>query len=107
MQYNLYDNDNYELIKRIYGDIDALEKNEEKEPKRKKKWYEMDEEPIIEPKKTEPVVRAPSELRSKQMKERLDKEAIKLFGKSSEQLDKDPTVVLQVQNGSQPGLKSI
>lgn len=32
------------------------------------------------------------------MKERLDKEAIKLFGKSSQQLDKDPTVVLQ--NGS-------
>ena len=75
------------------------EKIEEKEPAKKKKWYEIDDEPIVEPKKVEPVVLAPSELREKQFKERLNKESIKLFGKSSDQLDKDPQVVLQVRTG--------
>jgi len=75
-----------------------IEEKIEEKPVKKKKWYEIDEEPIVEPKKVEPVVLAPSELRSKQFKERLNKESIKLFGKSTEQLDKDPQVVLQ--NGS-------
>ncbi|CBY09287.1 unnamed protein product [Oikopleura dioica] len=70
------------------------------EPVKKKKWYEYEEDD--EPKeKVEPgriEVLAPSEVRSKQFRERLDIEAIKLYGKSAEQLDKNPTVVLE--NGS-------
>lgn len=69
------------------------------EPVKKKKWYEYeeDDEPKekVEPERIE--VLAPSEVRSKQFRERLDIEAIKLFGKSAEQLDKNPTVVLEVQ----------
>ena len=103
---NSYHFEQKELIEERQSSAFAdLKRKNEKEklkevPTKKKKWYELDEDEESKEEKR-PIkdvkdVLSPSKLRAKQLKERMDKESIKLFGKSSTELDKDPAVVLQV-----------